>query len=166
MARGARGLLAGPPLAVRSARAIPPHAGHDQHGGCENPGRPACDARYAARVIIVGLLLIFVVLFVLLPLLGLAIWALISTAVIGLVMGSLGRLLVPGRQSIGLFGTMLLGLVGSIVGGFVGNHVMHLDRVLTVLLEIGTSAALVAIVAAVDAVRLTHGNQRYLDPGR
>jgi uncharacterized membrane protein YeaQ/YmgE (transglycosylase-associated protein family) len=38
--------------------------------------------------------------------------------VIGLVVGLIARLLVPGRDNIGIIGTILLGIVGSFVGGF------------------------------------------------
>jgi len=47
------------------------------------------------------------------------IWAIIVWTVFGLVCGLLARLLVPGRQAIGLTMTILLGIVGSFVGGFV-----------------------------------------------
>ena len=40
-------------------------------------------------------------------------------AVFGLVIGLIARMLYPGRQSMGLFMTMLLGIVGSLVGGFI-----------------------------------------------
>jgi uncharacterized membrane protein YeaQ/YmgE (transglycosylase-associated protein family) len=38
--------------------------------------------------------------------------------VIGLIVGLVARLLVPGRDNIGLLGTIILGIVGSFVGGF------------------------------------------------
>ena len=41
--------------------------------------------------------------------------------VIGLIAGMLARLLVPGRDPIGILGTILLGIVGSFVGGFIWN---------------------------------------------
>ncbi len=41
--------------------------------------------------------------------------------VIGLIAGAVARLLVPGRDPIGFFGTILLGVVGSFVGGFIWN---------------------------------------------
>lgn len=41
--------------------------------------------------------------------------------VIGLIAGAVARLLVPGRDPIGLLGTILLGVVGSFVGGFLWN---------------------------------------------
>lgn len=45
-------------------------------------------------------------------------WAIIVWAVFGLVAGAIARLLVPGKQSIGLAMTMLLGILGSFAGGF------------------------------------------------
>lgn len=39
----------------------------------------------------------------------------------GLIVGLLARLIMPGRQSMGLLATMLLGVVGSFLGGLVGN---------------------------------------------
>jgi uncharacterized membrane protein YeaQ/YmgE (transglycosylase-associated protein family) len=41
--------------------------------------------------------------------------------VVGLIAGAVARLLVPGRDQIGVFGTILLGVVGSFVGGFIWN---------------------------------------------
>ncbi len=66
---------------------------------------------------------------------------LISLVVVGLLIGGLGRLVVPGRNPIGLFATMVVGLVGSIVGAIVGA-LLGLG-VLSILLEVGISAALV-----------------------
>ena len=40
---------------------------------------------------------------------------------IGLVAGALARLLVPGRDPMGIGGTLVLGLVGSLIGGFLGD---------------------------------------------
>lgn len=40
---------------------------------------------------------------------------------IGLLAGALARLLVPGRDPMGVGGTLLLGLVGSLLGGFLGD---------------------------------------------
>ena len=49
---------------------------------------------------------------------GILIWLLI-----GLIAGALARFLIPGRDPMGFFGTMVLGLIGSFVGGFLGNLV-------------------------------------------
>jgi uncharacterized membrane protein YeaQ/YmgE (transglycosylase-associated protein family) len=39
---------------------------------------------------------------------------------IGVIAGFIARLLVPGRDPIGFWGTVLLGIVGSFIGGFLG----------------------------------------------
>jgi len=45
--------------------------------------------------------------------------------VIGLIAGLLARLLVPGRDRMGILGTIVLGIVGSFVGGFIWNLVEY-----------------------------------------
>ena len=55
--------------------------------------------------------------------LGLIVWLII----IGLIAGALARLLVPGRDPIGILGTILLGIIGSFVGGFLGYVLFHKD---------------------------------------
>jgi uncharacterized membrane protein YeaQ/YmgE (transglycosylase-associated protein family) len=94
-----------------------------------------------------ALLVVFVVLFIALPLVGIAAWALISAAVTGLVIGALARLVVPGTRGLGILPTILLGLVGSIVGGFIGNHLLGVGGLLTVILEVGVAAIAVALFA-------------------
>jgi uncharacterized membrane protein YeaQ/YmgE (transglycosylase-associated protein family) len=44
---------------------------------------------------------------------------LLSWMVCGLIVGLVARLLLPGRQSMGLLVTTVLGIVGAVVGGFV-----------------------------------------------
>ena len=45
--------------------------------------------------------------------------------IVGLIAGAIARLLVPGRDSMGLIGTILLGIVGSFLGGFIENLVQY-----------------------------------------
>ena len=47
--------------------------------------------------------------------------------IVGLVAGALARLLVPGRQPMGMFLTMILGLIGSVVGGFISSLIWGYD---------------------------------------
>ena len=108
---------------------------------------------------ILTLFVLFLVLFIALPIAGLALWTLITTAIVGLIIGGLGRLLVPGHQPISLLTTLLLGLVGSIVGGFLGNHVIHTAGFVTVLLEIGVAAVLVATVSSIEGRRAVGGGR-------
>ena len=43
----------------------------------------------------------------------------ISAVIIGIVIGILGRLVVPGRQRIGIIWTILVGVVAALVGTFI-----------------------------------------------
>lgn len=43
---------------------------------------------------------------------------LIGFLLIGLIAGLLARAILPGRDPMGLLGTMLLGCVGALIGGF------------------------------------------------
>lgn len=45
----------------------------------------------------------------------------IGWLILGLVAGALARLLVPGRDPMGIVGTLVLGLVGSILGGWLAR---------------------------------------------
>ena len=47
----------------------------------------------------------------------------LGLVVMGLVLGALARLLVPGRDAMSIGATILLGIVGSIIGGVIGNFV-------------------------------------------
>lgn len=47
--------------------------------------------------------------------------------IVGILAGALARLLVPGRDPMGLLGTLVLGLVGSLVGGFLGDLLVSGD---------------------------------------
>ncbi|WP_216899962.1 GlsB/YeaQ/YmgE family stress response membrane protein [Nocardia alni] len=47
----------------------------------------------------------------------------ITMIIIGLIVGAIARLLVPGRQRIGWIGTIIVGIVGGYVGGTLGSVV-------------------------------------------
>ena len=44
----------------------------------------------------------------------------VGMVIIGLIAGFIARAWVPGRDPMGVLGTILLGIVGSFVGGFLG----------------------------------------------
>ena len=46
---------------------------------------------------------------------------------IGIIAGFLARLLVPGRDPMGFWATVLLGIVGSFIGGFLGYIIFGED---------------------------------------
>jgi uncharacterized membrane protein YeaQ/YmgE (transglycosylase-associated protein family) len=45
----------------------------------------------------------------------------IGWIIAGLIVGAIARLLVPGRQNMGLMMTIILGIVGALVGGFISS---------------------------------------------
>jgi len=45
------------------------------------------------------------------------------TLVVGLIVGALARLLVPGQEHLGFLMTSILGVVGSFVGGFIASMI-------------------------------------------
>ena len=70
---------------------------------------------------------------------------LISLAIVGLVIGGLGRLIVPGPNPIGLLATMGVGLAGSILGAIVGG-LLGLG-VISIVFELAIAAGLVYVVS-------------------
>jgi uncharacterized membrane protein YeaQ/YmgE (transglycosylase-associated protein family) len=52
----------------------------------------------------------------------------ITLIIVGLIAGALARLLVPGRDPMGIGATILLGIVGSFIGGFLGYALFHHDK--------------------------------------
>jgi len=45
--------------------------------------------------------------------------------IVGLIAGAIARLLVPGRDRMGILGTILLGIFGSFIGGFLWNLIEY-----------------------------------------
>ena len=45
----------------------------------------------------------------------------IQWLIIGLIIGAIARLLLPGRDSMGCLATALVGIIGSVVGGYIGR---------------------------------------------
>ena len=68
----------------------------------------------------------------------------IGFIVFGLVVGLLARLVLPGRQPIGILKTLLVGVIGSVIGGIVANLIGSGD-----IFELNFFGAVVAILAAV-----------------
>ena len=74
--------------------------------------------------------------------------AIIAWLLIGLVVGGLAHLLVPGRQRIGILRTLLFGIVGALVGGFATAALLgpgHL--IITFIVSLVVSALLISAVA-------------------
>jgi uncharacterized membrane protein YeaQ/YmgE (transglycosylase-associated protein family) len=70
--------------------------------------------------IVIALLVVVVVLLLAGSLIGLA-FSLLWLAATGLVIGALGRLVLPGRQEISLLATALIGIAASLLGGILAD---------------------------------------------
>lgn len=91
----------------------------------------------------------------------------IGFLVAGLIIGLLARLILPGRQKIGLLWTLVLGVIGSVIGGTIANALNSGD--IFELNFIGFIAAVVtsvALLAAADRSGLGSGEKRHVGPGR
>ena len=68
----------------------------------------------------------------------------IGFIVFGLVVGLVARLILPGKQRIGLLWTLVLGILGSVVGGVIANLLRSGD-----IFELNIIGSIVAIITAV-----------------
>jgi uncharacterized membrane protein YeaQ/YmgE (transglycosylase-associated protein family) len=66
-------------------------------------------------------------------------------ALVGLVIGWLGRLLVPGFQPIGWLATILYGIAGALLGGIVADAI-GTGGLVQFLIAVAAAAVLIAVV--------------------
>ena len=69
--------------------------------------------------------------------------------VIGIVIGIIARLVLPGRQHIGALLTVLLGIGGALVGGIVASAIGEGD-----IFELNFIGTVVGIIAAVGLIAI------------
>ena len=75
----------------------------------------------------------------------------IGFLILGLIAGLIARLLVPGRDPMGLLATMVLGCVGALVGGFLANALFDDESIGLFGAVIGAVIALLVYRAAVGS---------------
>ena len=85
---------------------------------------------------------------------------LLSMLVIGIVAGFLARLLVPGRDPMGFWATVLLGIVGSFIGGFLGYLLFGKDLDDGALQASGIIGSIVGAVIALLIWRAVNRSRR------
>ncbi|MDP2709696.1 MAG: GlsB/YeaQ/YmgE family stress response membrane protein [Solirubrobacteraceae bacterium] len=79
----------------------------------------------------------------------------IGFIVAGLIIGLLARLILPGKQRIGLLWTLALGVAGSVIGGSVANLIGSGD-----IMELNVIGFVVAVVAAVGLLSVAESSGR------
>ena len=87
-------------------------------------------------------------------------WFILLVLGVGLVIGAIARLIVPGRNPIGLLGTWLLGIAGSFVGGFLGYLVFGAD------VDDGAVQTAGLLGSVIGAVILLFAYERWFAEGR
>lgn len=89
----------------------------------------------------------------------------ITLIVVGLIAGALARLIVPGRDPMGIGATILLGIVGSFIGGFIGYAIFHKDSDEGAFQPSGLIGSIIGAIIALliyRAVSGRSGHGRYL----
>jgi uncharacterized membrane protein YeaQ/YmgE (transglycosylase-associated protein family) len=88
--------------------------------------------------------------------------------IIGIIIGVIARLVLPGRQRIGMLMTVLLGIGGALIGGIVASAIGTGD--IWELNIIGTVVGVIAaagLIAAAEGMGIGPGDRRdRLGPGR
>jgi uncharacterized membrane protein YeaQ/YmgE (transglycosylase-associated protein family) len=85
----------------------------------------------------------------------------ITMIIVGAIAGFLARLIVPGRDPLGVVGTIVLGIIGSFVGGFLGYLIFHKDATEGALQPSGIIGSIVGAVLALLVYRaLNRGGSR------
>ena len=72
--------------------------------------------------------------------------------VVGLIIGVLARLIVPGRQRLSMLVTLLLGVAGALIGGIVASLIGTGD-----IWELNILGFIVAVIAAVLLIGVAEG---------
>ena len=79
--------------------------------------------------------------------------------IVGLIAGALARLLVPGRDSIGIGMTIVIGLIGSFVGGFLGYVLFHHDASSGALQPSGLIGSVIGAIIVLLVYRAVSGRR-------
>jgi uncharacterized membrane protein YeaQ/YmgE (transglycosylase-associated protein family) len=87
-------------------------------------------------------------------------WFIIVLLLVGLVAGFIARALVPGRDPMGVGGTILLGVIGSFIGGFLGYVIFHKDASEGALQPSGIVGSIIGAVVALLVYRAMTGSRR------
>jgi uncharacterized membrane protein YeaQ/YmgE (transglycosylase-associated protein family) len=73
---------------------------------------------------------------------------------VGLVVGALARLVLPGQQDLGILATMLYGVGGSLIGGLLARA-FDVGGLLQFVLAVAAAAVLIAVFAGTRSATRT-----------
>ena len=75
--------------------------------------------------------------------------SIVGYVVVGLIVGVGARLLVPGRDPIGFFGTLVIGILGAVLGGWLAGSFLAETEGVDWLASIGVAVVLVLLVRTI-----------------
>ena len=83
----------------------------------------------------------------------------IGALIVGIIVGPLARLVLPGKQNISLGVTILLGAVGALIGGFIyealgGSETARIDWI-RLLVQVGVAAVAILIYGSTRGSKTT-----------
>ena len=81
--------------------------------------------------------------------------------IVGFIVGAIARLLMPGRDPLGILGTIALGVAGSFVGGFLQNLVQYHTLSVHGFHSVGLIGSIIGAWVLLLILRIAH-----LEPGR
>ena len=81
--------------------------------------------------------------------------------IVGFIVGAIARLLMPGRDPLGILGTIVLGVAGSFMGGFLQNLIEFHTLSVTSFHRVGLIGSVIGAWVLLLLLRLTR-----LEPGR
>jgi uncharacterized membrane protein YeaQ/YmgE (transglycosylase-associated protein family) len=86
--------------------------------------------------------------------------SIIGAIVIGLIIGALARLILPGKQNIPIWLTIVVGIIAAFLGSLVARWVGVQDTPgidwIEILLQLGAAVVLVGIVGGLYGSRRVH----------
>ena len=81
--------------------------------------------------------------------------SILGAIVIGAVIGALGRLVLPGKQDIGIILTIVVGIVAALIGTFIVGSLQNTTGLdwIEILVQVVLAAIGIAIVAGIKGGR-------------
>jgi uncharacterized membrane protein YeaQ/YmgE (transglycosylase-associated protein family) len=80
------------------------------------------------------------------------VFQILGLIVVGLIIGALARLLMPGRQKMSILLTMVLGVVGAVIGGLIASALGWGK-----ITELNVGGFILAVIAAVALLAVAEG---------
>jgi uncharacterized membrane protein YeaQ/YmgE (transglycosylase-associated protein family) len=84
----------------------------------------------------------------------------IGWIILGLLAGTIAKVLLPGRDPGGVFGTTIIGVIGAFLGGWLSEHFLHRPVQHTFFDARSWISAIVGSLVLLILYRVVFGNSR------